>query len=85
MKREISEIEAKRVEQHQEMTDDQVVQGLFTWQKGCISCAADLLTLSQATESAGPGQLQRGTPCARSSTQTRARSYAGQVGDGACI
>ena len=25
MKREISEIEAKRVEQHQEMTDDQVV------------------------------------------------------------
>ena len=41
MKREISEIEAKRVEQHQEMTDDQVVQGLFIiWQKGCISCAA---------------------------------------------
>ena len=25
MKREISEIEAKRVEQHQEMTDDQVI------------------------------------------------------------
>ena len=40
MKREISEIEAKRVEQHQEMTDDQVEQGSFNWQKGCTSCAA---------------------------------------------
>ena len=29
MKREISEIEAKRVEQHQEMTDDQVIMTMM--------------------------------------------------------
>ena len=29
MKREISEIEAKRVEQHQEMTDDQVTMTMM--------------------------------------------------------
>ena len=31
MKREISEIEAKRVEQHQEMTDDQVIMTMITY------------------------------------------------------
>ena len=54
MKREISEIEAKRVEQHQEMTDDQVVQGFFIWQKLCccekapqvvMACVANMVEI----------------------------------------